>query len=162
MVNINTDAATVSNMIAPKAQFTQTFFANQAEMIASSWRVTQMAQLLANQAKLSLLTSNAEGAARPMEAIVSCTEMTLKKIALLRDAVKQMTEAEQSMDEADLILKPETPTAAETWDLVDAQVNSNDAGLKLFKTACSGDAWKAQTLLSASSMQSYINYTDVD
>ena len=73
-----------------------------------------------------------------------------------------MTEAEQPMDEADLILKPETPTAAETWDLVDAQVNSNDAGLKLFKTACSGDAWKAQTLLSASSMQSYINYTDVD
>ena len=85
MVNIYTDAATVSNMIAPKAQFTQTFFANQAEVIASSWRVTQMAQLLA---KLSLLTSNAEGAARPMEAIVSCTEMILKKIALLRDAVK--------------------------------------------------------------------------
>ena len=46
-----------------------------------------MAQLLANQAKLSLcntlLTSNAEGAARPMEDIVSCTEMILKKIALL-------------------------------------------------------------------------------
>ena len=90
MVNIKTDAATVqsSDMIAPKAQFTQTFFANQAEIIARSWRVTQMAQLLANQAKLSLLTSNAEGAARPMEDIVSCTEMILKKIALLRDAVK--------------------------------------------------------------------------
>jgi hypothetical protein len=118
--------------------------------------ITQMAQLLANQAKLSLLTSNAEGAARPMEAIVSCTEMILKKIALLRDAVKQMTEAGQPIDEADLILKPETPA------LVDAQVNSNDAGLKLFKAAGSGDAWKAQTLLSASSVQSYINYTDVD
>ena len=54
-----------------------------------------------------------------------------------------MTEAGQPTDEADLILKPETPA------LVDAQVNSNDAGLKLFKAACSGDAWKAQTLLPA-------------
>jgi len=71
-----------------------------------------MAQLLSNQAKLSLLTSNSEGAARPMEVIVSCTEVILKKTALLRDSVKQMTEAEQPMDEADLILKPETSTAA--------------------------------------------------
>jgi glycine cleavage system H lipoate-binding protein len=54
---IKTDAATVSDMFTPKAKFTQTFFANQAEMIASSWKVTQMVQLLANQAKLSLLTS---------------------------------------------------------------------------------------------------------
>jgi hypothetical protein len=119
-----------------------------------------MAQLLANQAKLSLcntlLTSNAEGAARPMEAIVSYTEMILKKIALLRDAVKQMTEAGQPMDEADLILKTETPA------LVHAQVNSNDAGLKLFNAADSGDSWKAKTLLFASSVQFYINYTDVD
>ena len=79
MLNIKTDAATVSDMIAPKAQFTQTFFANQAEIIACSWRVTQMAQLLANQAKLSLLTSNAEGVARSMEVIVSCPEMILTK-----------------------------------------------------------------------------------
>ena len=62
------------------------------EPIASA---TQKAQLLANQAKLSLLTSNSEGAARPMELIVSCTEMILKKTDLLRDAVKQMTEVEQ-------------------------------------------------------------------
>ncbi len=104
-----------------------------------------MTQLFANQVKISLLTNNT-GAARPMEDIVSCTEMILKKITLLRDAVKQMTESEQSMDETDLILKPETPA------LVDAQVNSNNDGLKLFKTAGSGDVWKAQTLLSVSSV----------
>ena len=78
-------------LITPKTQFTQTFFANQAEMIVSSWKVTQMTQLLANQAKL----------------------------------------------------------------------NSNTAGLELFQSDCSGDAYKAATLLSASSVQSYINYTDV-
>ena len=82
------DAATVSDMITPKAQFTQTFFANQDEMIASSWRVKQMAEIFANQAKLfSLLSSNSEGIARPMEAIISCTEMMVQKIDLLRDAV---------------------------------------------------------------------------
>jgi ankyrin repeat protein len=133
-----TDAVTVSDMITPKAQFTQTFFENHPEIIASSWRVNQMAQLLANQAKLSLLSGNSEGTARPMEVIVSCT------------------------DEADLILKPGTPTAAETWDLVDAQLYNNDAGLELFQAACSRGAWKAQTFLSASSVQSYINYTDVN
>jgi hypothetical protein len=55
------------------------------EPIASA---TQKAQLLANQAKLSLLTSNSEGAARPIEVIVSCTEMILKKTDLHRDVVK--------------------------------------------------------------------------
>jgi len=65
--------------------------------------------------------------------------MTLNNTALLRDAVKQMTEAEQYMAEAELILRPNTPTAAETWDLVDAQQNGYDAGLELFKAACSGD-----------------------
>jgi ankyrin repeat protein len=35
------------------------------------------------------------------------------------------------------------------------------AGLELFQTACGGDACKTQTLLSASNVQSYINYTDV-
>ncbi len=109
MVIINTDTTTVSKMIDPKGQFTQTFFANQAEMIVSSWRVTQMTQLLANQVKLSLLTRNAEGDTSPMEDIVSCTEMILKKTVLLRDAVKQMTEPGQPMDETDLILKTETP-----------------------------------------------------
>ena len=146
------DAATVSDMITPKAQFTQTFFANQDEMIASSWRVKQMAEIFANQAKLfSLLSSNSEGIARPMEAIISCTEMMVQKIDLLRDAVKQKTEA-------DLILKQGTPTvaAAETQDLVDAQHHSNNAGLELFQAACSRDAGKIQTLLSAS-VQSYIN-----
>ena len=54
----------------PKAQLTQTFFANQDEMIASSWKVKQMAENFANQAKLfSLLSSNSEGIARPMEAL---------------------------------------------------------------------------------------------
>ena len=84
-----------------------------------------MVQLLANQAKISLLRSNSEGTVRPMEAIVSCTEMILKKIDLLRDTVKQMTED-------DLILNQGTPTAAETWDLVHAQQYSNNAGLELF------------------------------
>ncbi len=38
-------------------------------MIASSWKVKQMAETFANQAKLfSLLSSNSEGIARPMEA----------------------------------------------------------------------------------------------
>jgi hypothetical protein len=162
MVNINTDTATVSDMIDPKAQFTQTFFANQDEMIASSWRVTQMAHFLVNQSKLSLLTSNAGGAVRPMEVIISCTEMILKKTSLLRDAVKQMTEAEHPMDETDLILKSETPVSAETWDLVDVQLKINDDGLELFKALCSGDPGKTQTLLSVSNVQSYTNYTDLD
>ena len=43
-----------------------------------------------------------------------------------------------------------------------AKLNSNVPGLELFQAACSGDAYKAATLLSASSVQSYINYTDVD
>ena len=76
-----------------------------------------------------------------MEVIISCTEMISKKTVFLQDALKQMTEAEQPMD---------------------AQLNSNDAGLKLFRAACSGDACKVQALLSASSVQSYINYTDED
>ena len=42
-----------------------------------------------------------------------------------------------------------------------AKLNSNVPGLELFQAACSGDAYKAATLLSASSVQSYINYTDV-
>ena len=117
-----------------------------------------MAEIFANQAKLfSLLSSNSEGIARPMEAIISCTEMMVQKIDLLRDAVKQKTEA-------DLILKQGTPTvaAAETRDLVDAQHHSNNAGLELFQAACSRDAGKIQTLLSESTVQSYINYTDVN
>jgi hypothetical protein len=120
------ESALNTDDIAPKAQFTQKaqLFANQAEIIASTWRVTHMAKLLASQANLSLLTINADGAARPMEAIVSCTTET---------------EAEQYMAEAELILRPNTPTAAETWDLVDAQQNGYDAGLELFKAACSGD-----------------------
>ena len=75
--------------------------------------------------------------------------MILKKTDLLRDAVKQMTEAEQPMDEADLIFKPGTTTAGETRDLVDAQLNNNAAGLELFQADCSGDACKAQSFLSA-------------
>jgi hypothetical protein len=63
-----------------------------------------MAEIFANQAKLfSLLSSNSEGIARPMEAIISCTKMMVKKIDLLRDAVTQKTEA-------DLILKQGTHT----------------------------------------------------
>jgi hypothetical protein len=58
------------------------------------------------------------------------------------------------MAEAELILRPKIPTAAETWDLVDAQQNGYDAGLELYQAACS-----AQTLLSASGVQ---YYTDVD
>ena len=32
------------------------------------------------------------------------------------------------------------------------------ASTELFKTACSGDTWKAQTVLSAPGLQSYIDY----
>jgi hypothetical protein len=69
------ESALNTDDIAPKAQFTQMAqrFANQAEIIASTWRVTHMAKLFASQVNLSLLTTNANGAARPMEAIVSCT-----------------------------------------------------------------------------------------
>jgi len=53
------------------------------------------------------------------------------------------------MTEADLILKQGTPTvaAAGTWDLVDAQHYSNNAGLELFQVTGSRDAGKTQTLL---------------
>ena len=63
---------TVSDMITPKAQFTQTFFANQAEMIAATWRVAHMVSsssfLQIEQTFLSVLTINADGAARPIRA----------------------------------------------------------------------------------------------
>jgi len=143
-------------MCTKSNELTQTFFANQDEMIASSWKVKQMAETFANQAKLfSLLSSNSEGIARPMEAIISYTEMMAQKIELLRDAVKQKTEA-------DLILKQGTltVTAAETRDLVNPQHHSNNAGLELFQAVGRRDAGKIQTLLSASTVQSYINYTD--
>ena len=46
------------------------------------------------------------------------------------------------MTEAELILKTKTPTAVETRDPVDAQLNSYDAGVELFKTTCTGSGWK--------------------
>ena len=48
--------------------------------------------------------------------------MILKETVLLRDAVQQMTEVDQYMTEAELILKTKTPTA---------QLNSYDEGMEI-------------------------------
>ena len=98
MVTIKTDVVTVSDMMAPKAQFTQMaqFFTNQDVMIVITWRVTQIVQVLVNQTNLSLLTSiNVQGTTRPIQVIMfhtSETEMILKRTVLIRDTVNPETD----------------------------------------------------------------------